>query len=135
MPTTATAPHFLGDGKIDLTTHTYRDPGPGELLLRVEADAVCGTDRAQYFEGSACVPGHEGIGVAIGVGDDVQTALGTREAIFLMDYCGQCRSCRAGHTNQCMAKRNGMGLAADSAYGPSKSRAWNPRSSVARPAR
>ena len=60
MPTTALAPHFLGGGKIELTTHSYRDPGPGELLLGVEADAVCGTDREQYFEGSACVPGHEG---------------------------------------------------------------------------
>jgi len=118
MPTTALAPHFLGGGKIELTTHTYRDPGPGELLVRVEADAVCGTDREQYFEGSVCVPGHEGVGVVIGVGDDVQTALGTRGAIFLMDYCGQCRSCRAGHTNQCMAKRNDMGFTADGAYGP-----------------
>ena len=118
MPTTALAPHFLGGGKIELTTHSYRDPGPGELLLRVEADAVCGTDREQYFEGSACVPGHEGVGVVIGVGDDVQTAVGTRGAIFSLDHCGHCRSCLAGHTNQCMAERDDMGFTADGAYGP-----------------
>ena len=35
-----------------------------------------------------------------------------------MDYCGQCRSCRAGHTNQCLAKRNDMGFTADGGYGP-----------------
>jgi len=35
-----------------------------------------------------------------------------------MDYCGRCRSCRAGHTNQCLAKRNDMGFTADGGYGP-----------------
>lgn len=118
MPITAMAPWFLGAGRIEFREREYRDPGPGELLLRVEADAVCGTDRIQYFEGSDCVPGHEGVGVVIAAGDATSTAIGTRGAVFLMDYCGECRSCRAGHTNQCFAKRNDMGFTADGAYGP-----------------
>ena len=118
MPRTALAPHFLGGGKIEMVMHTYRDPEAGELLLRVEADAVCGTDREQYYEGSACVPGHEGVGVVVAAGDGVRTPIGTRGAIYLMDYCGRCRSCLAGHTNQCLAKRNDMGFTADGAYGP-----------------
>jgi threonine dehydrogenase-like Zn-dependent dehydrogenase len=35
-----------------------------------------------------------------------------------MDYCGRCRSCRLGFTNQCLAKRNDMGFTADGGYGP-----------------
>ena len=45
MPRTASAPTFVGDGKIVFTDRDYPDPGPGQLLLSVEANAICGTDR------------------------------------------------------------------------------------------
>lgn len=118
MPITASAPVFLGEGRIEFQPRVYPDPGPGELLLQVEADAVCGTDREQYFNGSQCIPGHEGAGIVVATGAGTMTPLGTRGAVYLMDYCGECRSCRAGATNQCLAKRNDMGFTADGAYGP-----------------
>jgi threonine 3-dehydrogenase len=118
MPRTASVPRFIGDGKIVFADHEYPDPGPGQLLLSVEANAICGTDREQYYEGSQCVPGHEAAGTVIAAGDGTGTAVGARGAVFLMDYCGTCRSCRAGYTNQCLAKRNDMGFTADGGYGP-----------------
>ncbi|GAA2345315.1 alcohol dehydrogenase catalytic domain-containing protein [Dactylosporangium salmoneum] len=118
MPRTAMAPVFTGAGKIELRERTYRDPGPGELLLRVGANAICGTDREQYFQGSQVVPGHEAAGTVVAAGEGTGTAEGTRGAVFLMDYCGTCRSCALGHTNQCFAKRNDMGFTADGGYGP-----------------
>ena len=118
MPRTASAPRFVGDGKIVFTDRDYPDPGPGELLLSVEANAICGTDREQYYEGSEGVPGHEAAGTVIAAGAKARTEAGTRGAVFLMDYCGQCRSCRLGFTNQCLAKRNDMGFTADGGYGP-----------------
>jgi threonine dehydrogenase-like Zn-dependent dehydrogenase len=93
-------------------------PGGGELLLRVAANAICGTDRAQYFDGSAVTPGHETAGVVMAAGPGTTTAEGTRGVVFLMDYCGQCRSCRLGFTNQCLAKRADMGFTSDGGYGP-----------------
>ena len=98
MPRTASAPRFLGDGQIVFAEREYPDPGPGQLLLAVEANAICGTDREQYYEGSECVPGHEAAGVVIASGAGTRTPPGTRGAVFLMDYCGVCRSCQAGHT-------------------------------------
>ena len=118
MPRTASAPKFVGDGKIVFADREYPDPGPGQLLLSVEANAICGTDREQYYEGSECVPGHEAAGTVLAAGEGTGTAVGTRGAVFLMDYCGACRSCLAGHTNQCLAKRNDMGFTADGGYGP-----------------
>ncbi|MDQ6686315.1 MAG: alcohol dehydrogenase catalytic domain-containing protein [Actinomycetota bacterium] len=118
MSITAVAPRFDGDGKITFVEHEYRDPGRGELLLRVEANAICGTDRAQYYEGSDVVPGHEAVGSVIANGADTATPIGTRGAVFLMDYCGTCRSCRLGATNQCLAKRADMGFTSDGGYGP-----------------
>jgi threonine 3-dehydrogenase len=42
---------------------------------------------------------------------------GTTGAVFLMDYCGECRSCRQGFTNQCLQKRGDMGFNRDGGYG------------------
>jgi len=117
-PRTALAPHFLGAGKIGFAEREVPEPGHGQLLLRVEANAICGTDREQYFEGSDIVPGHEAAGTVIAAGPGTTTAGGARGAVYLMDYCGECRSCRLGHTNQCFAKRNDMGFTADGGYGP-----------------
>jgi threonine dehydrogenase-like Zn-dependent dehydrogenase len=118
MPRTASAPKFVGDGTIVFADREYPDPGPGQLLLSVEANAICGTDREQYYEGSECVPGHEAAGTVLAGGEGTSTPTGTRGAVFLMDYCGACRSCLAGYTNQCLAKRNDMGFTADGGYGP-----------------
>ena len=38
--------------------------------------------------------------------------------VYLMDFCGSCRSCRQGFTNQCLAKRGDMGFNRDGGYGP-----------------
>jgi threonine 3-dehydrogenase len=118
MPVTARAPRFEGQGKITFVDHDYRDPGPGELLLRVEANAICGTDREQYYQGSDAVPGHEAAGIVVAAGPGTTAPVGVRGAVFLMDYCGQCRSCRLGATNQCLAKRADMGFTHDGGYGP-----------------
>jgi threonine dehydrogenase-like Zn-dependent dehydrogenase len=43
--------------------------------------------------------------------------VGTRGVIYLMDFCGDCRSCRVGATNQCFAKRGDVGQSTDGGYG------------------
>ncbi|MFC0674589.1 alcohol dehydrogenase catalytic domain-containing protein [Brachybacterium hainanense] len=118
MPITAPAPHFLGEGRIEVREHTYRDPGPGEMRVRIGANALCGTDRHEYHQGSPIVPGHEAAGVVESVGEGVAMPVGTRGAIYLMDFCGACRACRIGATNQCHAKRQDVGQSSDGGYGP-----------------
>lgn len=118
MPRTALAPRFPGGGAIRFEEHGYREPGAGELLVQVAANAVCGTDRGQYERGTAVVPGHEAAGVVAAAGEGTSTGPGTRGVIYLMDYCGACRGCRVGATNQCTAKRADVGLTSDGGYGP-----------------
>jgi threonine 3-dehydrogenase len=93
-------------------------PGAGQLLLAVRANAICGTDREQWTTGADVVPGHEAAGVVVAAGDGARTPIGTPGVVFLMDYCGSCRSCKAGATNQCFAKRADMGFTHDGGYGP-----------------
>jgi threonine dehydrogenase-like Zn-dependent dehydrogenase len=117
MPTMISAPKFNGQGEIGLAERVIRDPGPGELLIAVRANAICGTDREQYLKGSAITPGHEAAGVVAAAGPDTRVSEGTAGVVFLMDYCGVCRSCRLGFTNQCTAKRADMGFTDDGGYG------------------
>jgi threonine 3-dehydrogenase len=114
---TQRVPMFLGGGRIGRQERPVPDPGAGELLLRVRANALCGTDRGQLQDGSAITPGHETAGEVVLAGPGTSTAVGTRGVVFLMDYCGACRSCRAGATNQCLAKRADMGFTHDGGLG------------------
>jgi len=111
------APHFRGAGRIELAERAVPEPGVGQLLLRVGANAVCGTDREQYFVGSDVIPGHESAGEVVEAGPHTTTPVGTAGVVYLMDFCGACRSCVLGHTNQCLAKQADMGFTADGGYG------------------
>ncbi len=111
-------PRFLGAGEIDFVERPVPEPGPGQLLVRVRANALCGSERGQFFEGSAVTPGHEAAGVVADSGTETRTAVGTAGVIYLMDYCGECRSCALGLTNQCLNKRGDVGFNRDGGYGP-----------------
>lgn len=118
LPDTAPAPQFLGDGRIQLVEKPVPRPGAGELLLKVKANALCGSERGQFFGGAPVTPGHEAAGVVVAAGPGTHTPIGTQGVVFLMDFCGECRSCRQGFTNQCLAKRGDMGFNRDGGYGP-----------------
>ncbi|TDX03561.1 alcohol dehydrogenase catalytic domain-containing protein [Kribbella sp. VKM Ac-2566] len=118
MPVSAVVPRFRGGALIEWADHEYREPGPGELRLRIAANAICGTDRHEYYDGSPIVPGHEAAGIVVDAGPGTTTETGSPGVVYLMDYCGDCRSCRAGATNQCFAKRGDVGQNTDGGYGP-----------------
>lgn len=118
MPRTVPAPTFPGEGAIRLVERTYRDPGEGELLISPRANAICGTDRGMFLGGVGHIAGHETAGVVAQAGPGTSTPAGTRGVVYLMDFCGRCRSCLIGATNQCLAKRGDMGINTDGGYGP-----------------
>jgi threonine 3-dehydrogenase len=119
MSTSAmSVPIFVGEGKIRFGSKPRPEPGEGRLLIEVRANALCGSEKGQFYGGSKITPGHEAAGVVVAVGPNTKTPIGTAGAIFLMDFCGTCRSCRAGFTNQCLHKRADMGFSHDGGYGP-----------------
>jgi threonine dehydrogenase-like Zn-dependent dehydrogenase len=117
IPGTMRVPHFVGQGRIDVVQKPVGMPGPGQLLVQVKANAICGSERGQFFNGSAVTPGHEAAGIVVAAGSGTHTPLGTPGVVFLMDFCGECRSCRLGLTNQCLHKRGDMGFTKDGGYG------------------
>lgn len=118
LPRTMIAPHFVGERRIEARERPVTAPGEGELLLEVKANAICGTDRELWEHGAAITPGHEAAGVVVSAGSGTATPSGTLGVVYLMDFCGTCRSCVGGFTNQCLDKRADMGFTHDGGYGP-----------------
>jgi len=117
IPSDCRVPVFVGNKQIQFSDKKVPEPGPGELLLQVRANALCGSEKPQFFDGTPTTPGHEAAGTVVAVGPNTATPVGTRGVVFLMDFCGQCRSCRLGFTNQCLQKRGDMGFNRDGGYG------------------
>lgn len=117
IPTQVTVPHFTGGCQIGTISKPVPTVGPGQLLLEVKANALCGSERPQWINGTSVTPGHEAAGVVVAAGSGTKIPVGTSGAVFLMDFCGECRNCRAGFTNQCLAKRADMGFNRDGGYG------------------
>ncbi len=81
-------------------------PGRGELLVRVEASGICGTDRHLFRGEFPCTPpvtlGHEFCGVVEACGEGAgRFAPGQRVTIDPNIACGRCRACHAGRINLC----------------------------------
>jgi len=82
-------------------------PGPGQVLLRVSACAVCRTDLHVVDDDLPAVPhpivpGHEIVGVVTACGDGVPFEPGARLGVpWLGSTCGGCRYCRSGLENLC----------------------------------
>lgn len=118
MVKTGMAPQFVGAREIRMRQREWPEPGPGQLLLRVRANAICGTDRGQFFNGSEVTAGHEAAGEVLMAGTGTTLKAGTRGVVYFKDFCGRCRSCLAGHTSMCMDKRAATGFDQDGGYGP-----------------
>jgi S-(hydroxymethyl)glutathione dehydrogenase/alcohol dehydrogenase len=87
------------------------DPGPGEVLVRLEACGVCHTDlyTASGADPSGYAPavlGHEGAGVVEAVGEGVRSvAPGDHVVTLFSPQCRECEHCRSPRTNLCLAIR------------------------------
>src|SRR5881227_3015683 len=92
------------------------DPGPGEVLVRLEACGVCHTDMytASGVDPSGYAPtvlGHEGAGVVERVGEGVSlVGKGDHVVTLFSPQCGDCVHCRSPLTNLCLALREQQNL-------------------------
>jgi len=98
--------------KEDLRIETAEMPpvGPGEVLLRLGAGGICGSDLHYYFEGrngnfvvrEPLIPGHEASAVVAGVGPGVtRVRVGDKVAVSPSHACGRCEGCREGREQLC----------------------------------
>jgi threonine dehydrogenase-like Zn-dependent dehydrogenase len=91
---------------------------PGELLLRIAACGICGSDLTSYKRGLFIgVPGHEVAGVveAVGAGVDGWRA-GDAAVVRPSGGCGNCDECRAGSYHRCIESLTGSGSTRPGGY-------------------
>ena len=96
--------------KIEWTQRDIPQPGPGELLIKLEYVGLCGSDLHFYQDGrlgnwvpdGPLVLGHEPGGQVVEIGDGVEGfAVGDKVAIEPGVSCGQCERCKEGLYNLC----------------------------------
>ena len=100
---------FHGPGDLRFEEMPVPEPGPGEIVMRVEAALTCGTDVKVLRRGHPVmiphVPtvfGHEFAGAVARVGSGVAGLReGDRVVAANSAPCGACRYCRAGRENLC----------------------------------
>ncbi len=118
-------PIFKGEGRLEYEERPVPLPDqPADVLVRVEACGICGTDLNILAVPPAhkatpnIIIGHEGVGVVEAVGPGV-TGLrpGDRVVVAPRLTCGECRYCRRGLDNQCTNYRS-IGTTIDGAFAP-----------------
>jgi threonine dehydrogenase-like Zn-dependent dehydrogenase len=105
----------LGDpGELSLTEKPVPVPGKAEVLVRIDAVAVCATDLENIYHGPPALiqggppfnknwtPGHEYMGTVVALGPGVdEYQIGQRIAVEIHAGCGQCKRCREGMYTSC----------------------------------
>ena len=122
-------------GRKDVRLDELPEPaaGPGEVVVRVAACGICGSDLHEYLHGPLYIPkaphpltgvvppvtlGHEFCGRIVEVGAQVETVRrGDRVTVNPCLLCGECAWCRRGQFNYC-AKLGSLGLSRDGALAP-----------------
>jgi threonine dehydrogenase-like Zn-dependent dehydrogenase len=118
-------PVFKGEGRLEyeerpLPTLQHSD----DVLVRVEACGICGTDLnilavpPAHQATTDIIIGHEGVGVVEAINSGVSDLRpGDRVVIAPRIPCGRCAYCRRGMDNQCVTRRT-IGTSLDGAFAP-----------------
>ncbi|MFG3404555.1 Zn-dependent alcohol dehydrogenase [Streptomyces sp. NPDC048142] len=82
--------------------------GPGKVRLRIRATGLCHSDVSAmsgvFPQPAPFVPGHEGAGEVVDVGDGVTgLSVGDRVLVCWLPACGACPSCKRGQSQLCLA--------------------------------
>ncbi|WP_416139208.1 zinc-dependent alcohol dehydrogenase family protein [Halomonas sp. HK25] len=100
---------FFGEKKLGVVEYPDPIPGPNDVIVKIKASGMCGTDLHQYrgdsrSEDQLIIAGHEPCGVIEKVGEGVlphEARIGDRVVVHHYDGCRVCNSCRSGWTQLC----------------------------------
>ena len=115
IPETMKAWVLGGPDELSLVDKKVPEPGPAEVLVRIDAIAVCATDIEVLKHGVPAMiegalpfnkgftPGHEYMGTVVKLGPTVdEFAVGDRVAVEIHAGCGRCPRCREGMYTSCL---------------------------------
>ncbi len=112
---------FHGERKLEVVDLPEPTAGPNEVVLRMEASGMCGSDLHIYRGPSSGthgkIAGHEPAGVVVDAGPGVPDGwIGRRVMVHHYIGCGECDQCRSGWTQLCRKGTRAMGNTADGSH-------------------
>jgi threonine dehydrogenase-like Zn-dependent dehydrogenase len=109
------AAYLPGNDSVELRTLAVPSPAHGEVLVRVKASTICGSDiRCIYHEHlgkgpegyHGVIAGHEPAGQIVEVGPGCRRfAVGDRVIVYHISGCGLCNDCRRGYMISCTSEK------------------------------
>jgi len=104
-----------------METRDYPDPKPQgeEVVVRLEAAAICGSDLHALYQTPGekrWIPGHEAAGVVAAVDRPRTLKVGDRVCTSAIFPCGLCDHCRAGYTIYCRSVKGVYGFSLDGVH-------------------
>ena len=100
--------------ELELKTKAIPNPGYSEVLVKIDAVAICATDLDVISYGPPALiegekpfnkeftPGHEYMGTVVALGPSVdEFQIGDRVTVEIHSGCGQCKRCRMGMYTSC----------------------------------
>ncbi len=115
IPTQMKAWVLGGPDELFLRDKPVPRPGRAEVLVRIDAVAICATDLEIIHYGTPAsilgglpfnkdfTPGHEYMGTVVALGPDVdEYKIGERISVEIHAGCGQCKRCRQGMYTSCL---------------------------------
>jgi alcohol dehydrogenase, propanol-preferring len=112
------AARIFEDLSLRLDDLAVPEPGPGQVLVRIHAAGVCGTD-LHILDGMIkpdpypMTLGHEAAGIVAAAGEGASMSAGDRVAVYNKLFCGSCEQCMAGRLNICDTEPGQLGFNMD----------------------
>ena len=115
---------FVGNGKVEVREFAKPKPNGSQVLVRVKASGLCGSDMhsyresAEYWARAPIIRGHEPAGVIEETGDAVtMVKKGDRVSVYHAPQCGHCQACLSGEYFNCTTIGPGNRLASMKVHG------------------
>ena len=95
-----------GIDQLELNTAAKPEPKSTEVLLKVQAAGICGSDIPRIYKTGAhvhpLIPGHEFAGQVVALGEEVSDRwLNKRVGVFPLIPCKKCMPCKKGQYEMC----------------------------------
>ena len=115
---------FVGNGKVEVRKFPKPRPEGTEVLVKVMASGLCGSDMhpyrrpPEYWRQFPIIRGHEPGGIVEEVGDRVSgISPGDRVSVYHAPACGRCEACVKGYYYRCTTIGDGYRLASLKVHG------------------
>ncbi len=120
------AMNWLGGDRFELIETPDPEPGPDQVVVRVDTVGVCGTDvhitQGLFPSTPPAILGHEASGEIIAVGSDIsEDRIGEHVAMDTTSHCGTCENCRTWSFSRCENTVRSSGFFAELSVLPSQS--------------